>query len=371
MSSPSEWIAAIDIGGSKIAVTLADASGPRYRLIQTTVKTGTSRAIPEQCHALLHSLCHQADIHLSAICGVGVSACGPFAYQDNYLGLVAPNLCGGLSNAEDLPNDWTFIPLASVLQEHCAHVVIDNDCIAALTAERFFGAAQNEPNCAYVTWSTGIGFGLCVDGHVLRGKHGNAGHAGHMLLSEVSDALCGCGNQGDLEGLISGRNLSQRLQQPLEVIFTAAANGDPTSLAIAEDAAKWLGRGHPQEEDQDGSGAGGHGAGAALCQRRPAGRHWQRRRRAHGSDHHLRHVCARTEGESRCVWGWGGGGAGRCRMPRRAATAQPTSAQPTHALSTPPPPPSLSSHALVAAEFMEFARKAEEMRLTAANAKTE
>jgi glucokinase len=121
--------------------------------------------------------------------------------------------------------------------------VIDNDCIAALTAERYFGAAQDEPNCAYVTWSTGIGFGLCVDSHVLRGKHGNAGHAGHMLLSEVSDALCGCGNQGDLEGLISGRNLSQRLQQPLEVIFTAAAQGDPTCLAIAEEAAKWLGRG--------------------------------------------------------------------------------------------------------------------------------
>ena len=243
MSTPSEWIAAIDIGGSKIAVTLADASGPRYRLIQPTVKTGTSRAIPEQCLTLLQSLCHQADIDFSKINSIGVSACGPFAFQDNLLGLVAPNLCGGLSNANDLPNDWTFIPLASVLKEQSSHVVIDNDCIAALTAERYFGAAQDEPNCAYVTWSTGIGFGLCVDGHVLRGKHGNAGHAGHMLLSEVSDALCGCGNQGDLEGLISGRNLSQRLQQPLEVIFTAAAQGDPTCLAIAEEAAKWLGRG--------------------------------------------------------------------------------------------------------------------------------
>jgi glucokinase len=243
MSSPSEWIAAIDIGGSKIAVTLADASGPRYRLIQPTVKTGTSRAIPEQCLNLLQSLCHQADIHFSKINSIGVSACGPFAFQDNLLGLVAPNLCGGLSNADDLPNDWTFIPLASVLQEQCSHVVIDNDCIAALTAERNFGAAQDEPNCAYVTWSTGIGFGLSVDGRVLRGKHGNAGHAGHMLLSEVSDALCGCGNQGDLEGLISGRNLSQRLQKPLEVIFTAAAHGDPSCLAIAEEAAKWLGRG--------------------------------------------------------------------------------------------------------------------------------
>ena len=67
MSSPSEWIAAIDIGGSKIAVTLADASGPRHRLIQPTVKTGTSRAIPEQCLTLLQSLCIQADIDFSKI----------------------------------------------------------------------------------------------------------------------------------------------------------------------------------------------------------------------------------------------------------------------------------------------------------------
>ena len=46
--------------------------------------------------------------------------------------------------------------------------------------------------------------GLCVDGHVLRGKNGNAGHAGHMFVSDNHDALCGCGNIGDVEGLIAG-----------------------------------------------------------------------------------------------------------------------------------------------------------------------
>jgi glucokinase len=65
-------------------------------------------------------------------------------------------------------------------------------------------------HCAYVTWSTGIGLGLCVDGHVLRGKNGNAGHAGHSFVTDNQDALCGCGNTGDVEGMIAGNAIARR-----------------------------------------------------------------------------------------------------------------------------------------------------------------
>ena len=92
----SFFIAALDIGGSKMAATIANATGPLVR---------------------------------------------------------------GLTRSDDLPNDWTFIPLEAPLRAQFSTVVIENDCIAALTAERCFGAAQHEPNCSYVTWSTGIGFG--------------------------------------------------------------------------------------------------------------------------------------------------------------------------------------------------------------------
>jgi glucokinase len=122
-------------------------------------------------------------------------------------------------------------------------VKIENDCVSALVAERTFGAVQDEPDCVYVTWSTGIGFGLCVDGRVLHGKHGNAGHAGHQLMSETSDAVCGCGNVGDLEALISGRNLANRLGQSTADVFDAARRGEPQAQAIAEEAARRFGRG--------------------------------------------------------------------------------------------------------------------------------
>ncbi len=239
----SVFIGALDIGGSKMAATVANASGPLARVVQATVKSGAADAIGRQALQLLCSACEIAGLKNTDIARLGVSSCGPFAHQEAALGLVAPNLCGGLSASSDLPNDWTFIPLEKILRAQYAELVIENDCVAALTAERCFGAAVDEPNAVYVTWSTGIGFGLCVDGHILRGKQGNAGHAGHMLMSDTSDALCGCGNRGDLEAMVSGRNLGNRLGRPAADIFTAASTGDAASLAIVEEAARWLGRG--------------------------------------------------------------------------------------------------------------------------------
>lgn len=236
-------LVALDIGGSKMAATIADASGPLARVVQATVKTGTADAIGQQALRLITAACARAGVKHDNISRVGVSSCGPFAFEQQALGLVSPNLCGGLARSDDLPNDWDFVPLESILRSQFADLVIENDCVAALTAERCFGAAQNEPNSVYVTWSTGIGFGLCVDGHILRGKHGNAGHAGHMLLSESSNALCGCGNRGDLEALISGRNLGKHVSRSAADIFTAAQAGDTSSLNIVKDAARWLGRG--------------------------------------------------------------------------------------------------------------------------------
>ena len=236
-------IAALDIGGSKLAITLANADGPLIRLVQATRKIGNPDAIARQSLELLADACQRLAIDFADVDHIGVSSCGPFDYQDGLLGLTPPNLCGGLAHDKNLPNDWTFIPLESVLREHFTTIHIDNDCVAALRGELCFGSAQTESNAIYVTWSTGIGFGLCVDGHILRGKSGNAGHAGHMLMSEISEALCGCGNIGDLESLVGGRNLGLRLGQSLDKIFSSARSGDETSLAIVHEAAQWFGRG--------------------------------------------------------------------------------------------------------------------------------
>ncbi len=235
-------IGALDIGGTKMAASVANAQGPLARVTQPTVKTGAPRTLGEQAISLLQAACDAAGVDCQSIDSVGVSSCGPFARVNGMLGLKTPNICGGLTEQSDLPNDWTFIPLEQVLRERFAQVVIENDCVAALSAERCFGAVRGEADCIYVTWSTGIGFGLCVDGRILHGKHGNAGHAGHMLMSEESDAICGCGNRGDLEALISGRGLGGRHRQSVPELFAAARNGEPAAYAAIEKAAQRFGR---------------------------------------------------------------------------------------------------------------------------------
>jgi glucokinase len=65
------------------------------------------------------------------------------------------------------------------------------------------------------------------------GKNGNAGHAGHMFVSDNNDALCGCGNIGDLEGLVAGNAIERRFGQDAATIFIAArADNTPATAQI-------------------------------------------------------------------------------------------------------------------------------------------
>jgi glucokinase len=165
--------------------------------------------------------------------------------------LAAPNICGGMAGkARGLPNDWQTALLEAPLRQAFAHVRVENDGIGALEAERRWGALQMDgkpmSDCAYVTWSTGIGTGLCVDGHVLRGKNGNAGHAGHLFVSDNNDALCGCGNIGDVEALIAGNAIARRFA-PLgypdaAALFAATYAGDTRASALIDDLCLVMGR---------------------------------------------------------------------------------------------------------------------------------
>lgn len=235
-------LGAVDIGGTKIAVTIADANGPLASHTAPTVKTGHPDALSQQVLMLLEEASALANVDASAIDAVGVSSCGPFVHTDGKICLSAPNICGGMTRRGDLPNDWTVLPLQGPLEERFATVVIRNDCVAALHGERMFGAVMDEPNCVYVTWSTGVGFGLCVDGNLLMGKQGNAGHAGHILMDSIGTTVCGCGNLGDLESLVSGRNISRGLALDTPALFAAAKAGDPQALANVNAAAIWMGR---------------------------------------------------------------------------------------------------------------------------------
>ena len=181
------------------------------------------------------------------LAAVGVASCGPFVLNQGQVELATPNICGGLAGAaRGLPNDWTTALLEAPLREAFSGVRVENDAIAALQAERRWGALQGLDHCAYVTWSTGIGCGLCVDGRVLHGKQGNAGHAGHLFVSDNFDALCGCGNIGDVEALVAGNAMARRFGPQgyanAASLLQAAQNGDAVATANVDEVCRVMGR---------------------------------------------------------------------------------------------------------------------------------
>ncbi len=243
----SPALACVDIGGTKVAVSMADHRGISGKVSEPTAKEGENDALGLQIIRLIGESCALAGIPLSSVGSVGVSSCGPFVLNEGLVELAAPNICGGLAGkARGLPNDWMSALLEAPLRAAFKNVRVENDGVGALEAERRWGALQGLRNCAYVTWSTGIGMGLCVDGHILRGKNGNAGHLGHTFVVEDNDALCGCGLLGDVEALVAGNAIPRRFAAKgyadASALFAAARAGDAQAVDIIDALCKVMGR---------------------------------------------------------------------------------------------------------------------------------
>jgi glucokinase len=238
--------ACIDIGGTKVSVSLNDPARPQELLVrrhEPTAHAGTPDAVALQCIRMVDAACAELGVDPATVRQAGVAAPGPFVLAQGATELATPNICGGLAAAQGrLPNDWKTAPIEAPLQRRFEWVRVENDAVAALEAERLWGALQGADHCAYVTWSTGVGCGLCVGGRVLRGKQGNAGHLGHAFVSDDAQAVCGCGNVGDLESLVGGASIERRFGIDAVEFFGRAAAGEAASLAQLDELCRVMGR---------------------------------------------------------------------------------------------------------------------------------
>jgi glucokinase len=99
---------------------------------------------------------------------------------------------------------WREFPLRDRLAEHTGRLAfVDNDAKALALGEGWVGAARGERNYLAMVVSTGVGGGLVIDGRLLDGDSGNAGHIGHVVV-EPDGRACACGGRGCLEAEASG-----------------------------------------------------------------------------------------------------------------------------------------------------------------------
>jgi predicted NBD/HSP70 family sugar kinase len=124
--------------------------------------------------------------------GVGVSVSGRVDQEAHRL-VFSPNV------------SWAGVDLQSELQKALkAPVLMENAANASLFAERWFGKLGDTANMIVVSVAEGIGTGILLDGHLVRGREGMAGEFGHMPF-ENSGPVCGCGNVGCWETFASNR----------------------------------------------------------------------------------------------------------------------------------------------------------------------
>ncbi|TXS44718.1 ROK family protein [Streptomyces sp. t39] len=213
-------VAALDIGGTKIAGALVDGDGALLLRAQrpTPAKEG-AEAVMGAVSAVLGEL--TASPLWSGVVAVGIGSAGPV---DRAAGTVSPVNVPG----------WRGFPLVERVSEAVGGLPVDlvGDGVAITAAEHWRGAARGFRNALCMVVSTGVGGGLVLDGRLHTGPTGNAGHIGHISVDLDGD-LCPCGARGCVERIASGPNIARRA---LERGWTPGPDGDATAAAVAASA---------------------------------------------------------------------------------------------------------------------------------------
>ncbi len=235
----------VDIGGTKCAVTLGDKNGniiSKERFLTTDVNETIANII-----SFAKKLSQN-----QKILSCGISCGGPLNEKKGII-MSPPNLVG-----------WDNIHIKDILEKElgtpCA---IRNDANACAMAEWYFGAGKGTQNMIFMTFGTGLGAGLILNGKLYSGTNGNAGEVGHIRLASFGPS--GFGKCGSFEGFCSGNGIKElgrtlareAMQRGKTVIWAnngiqnievsdiadAARNGDEIALEVFNLSATKLGEG--------------------------------------------------------------------------------------------------------------------------------
>lgn len=233
----------VDLGGTKIAAGVVDASGAVLERDQLPSLVHDPEALVEQVAILVGRL------DGSRCAGLGVGAAGLVEHATGRY-IYGPNT--GLRDLD----------LAAMLTERTGlNAVLDNDANCAAWGEHRFGSGRGTRNFLCITLGTGIGGGVVIGGRPYRGSHGGAGEFGHMVV-DPQGPMCGCGQRGCWEQMASGQALERIVRSELPdrpesslrsitldadvrgpAVTAAARDGDAFASEVVARIAVWVGRG--------------------------------------------------------------------------------------------------------------------------------
>jgi len=148
---------------------------------------------------------------------------------------------GIILSPPNLPG-WEEVHITDILQaEFGVPVFLQNDANACALAEWKFGAGKGCRNMIFLTFGTGMGAGLILDGKLYSGTTDMAGEIGHVRLADTGHV--GYGKKGSFEGLCSGGGIAQYGYGSAKEVAEKAAQGDLRAIEIYKEVGRNLGKG--------------------------------------------------------------------------------------------------------------------------------
>jgi glucokinase len=189
----------VDIGGTKMEAGIVSRDG---RILDRARVATPGSTDPDKVFGALTSVVTEV-LDRAAVpptsCGVG---CG------------GPMESGGRTVSPLNIHAWRGFPLRARLAELVGvPVAVDNDAKALALGEGWVGAARGCDDYLAMVVSTGVGGGIVLDGRLLEGSGGNAGHIGHVVV-EPDGRACACGGRGCLEAEVSGTAIAALTGRP-------------------------------------------------------------------------------------------------------------------------------------------------------------
>ena len=235
--------AGLDVGATNTRAVVADSGGKLHGRARRRTPQADGRTVTAAVVRTLREACEDAAVGPEDLVSVGVGTLGPV---DTDAGAVVepPNLPAERIDLAD--------PLVGATG---ADVHLRNDAIAGVVGERRFTDAP--VNTVYLTISSGVGAGACVDGNVLSGWRGNAAEMGHVVVDTEGTMTCGCGGAGHWEAYAGGENVpgyarhlheTEDIETTLDLdaeslhapaVFAADGRGDPLGETVVERLVRW------------------------------------------------------------------------------------------------------------------------------------
>ena len=224
----------LDIGGTKCAISTGECEDGAIKILSReefpTAGLSWRQVLDEFARRIEHQT---SNFKHQTIGAIGISCGGPL---DSKRGVIMspPNLPG-----------WNDVPVVDFFKERFGvPVSVQNDANACALAEYLYGSGRGAKNMVFMTFGTGLGAGIIIDGKLYSGANDNAGEIGHIRLAPTGPV--GYNKEGSAEGFCSGAGIARlaKIRKGLDLttkeMFVRVRAGDPDCTEVFRESAEKL-----------------------------------------------------------------------------------------------------------------------------------